>query len=201
VNHIYSARAELEECCPSAAPDSPAPPIDYGAPAEGLRFSCTDRSTGTPDAYLALRDGAMHSLGIGTTRNIRSVVSGIILPSLRSPQYTLRNKVKMWRGKFAYGVSALWNEMLATNLAENLTELALPIYFLHGVYDYTCSYTLAKSYFKQLKAPLKVLYTFERSAHSPIFEEPEKARRILRDDVLAGVNNLADQGPGGGGMC
>jgi hypothetical protein len=35
------------------------------------------------------------------------------------------------------------------------TELALPIYFLHGVYDYTCSYTLAKSYVEQLKAPLK----------------------------------------------
>jgi hypothetical protein len=35
--------------------------------------------------------------------------------------------------------------MLATNLAESLTELALPTYFLHGVYDYTCSYTLAMS--------------------------------------------------------
>jgi pimeloyl-ACP methyl ester carboxylesterase len=81
------------------------------------------------------------------------------------------------------------------------TELALPIYFLHGVYDYTCSYTLAKSYFEQLKSPAEGVYTFERSAHSPLFEEPEKAGRILRDDVLAGVNNLADQGPGGGGMC
>ncbi|HEU4909160.1 MAG TPA: hypothetical protein VFT17_09860, partial [Propionibacteriaceae bacterium] len=66
-------------------------------------------------------------------------------------------------------------------------------------YDYTCSYPLAKRYSEQLKAPLKGFYTFERSAHSPIFEEPDRAGRILRDDVLAGVNNLADQaldGPG-----
>jgi hypothetical protein len=98
-------------------------------------------------------------------------------------------------------LSSLWNEMLATNLAESLTELALPTYFLHGVYDYTCSYTLAKSYFEQLKAPLKGFYTFERSAHSPIFEEPQKAAKILRDDILAGTNDLADQAPGGGGMC
>ena len=158
-------------------------------------------TSGTPDAYLAVRDRAMHSLGIGTTRDINSVVTGIVLPSLKSPQYTLREKVKMWRGKFSYGVSALWNEMVATNLAESLTELALPIYFLHGVYDYTCSYTLAKGYFEQLKAPLKGFYTFERSAHSPIFEEPQKAAKILRDNVLARVNNLADQAPDGRGMC
>jgi pimeloyl-ACP methyl ester carboxylesterase len=156
---------------------------------------------GTPDAYLALRDRAMHSLGVGTTRDIKSVVRGIIFPSLKSPQYTLPEKVNMWRGKFSAGVSPLWKEMLTTNLAQNLTELALPIYFLHGVYDYTCSYPLAKRYSEQLKAPLKGFYTFERSAHSPIFEEPEKAGRILRDDVLAGVNNLADQAPDGPGSA
>jgi pimeloyl-ACP methyl ester carboxylesterase len=156
---------------------------------------------GTPDAYLALRDRAMHSLGIGTTRDIKSVVRGIILPSLKSRQYTLPEKVNMWRGKFSASVSPLWKEMLTTNLAQNLTELALPIYFLHGVYDYTCSYPLAKRYSEQLKAPLKGFYTFERSAHSPIFEEPEKAGRILRDDVLAGVNNLADQAPDGPGSA
>jgi pimeloyl-ACP methyl ester carboxylesterase len=156
---------------------------------------------GTPDAYLALRDRAMHNLGIGTTRDIRSVVRGIILPSLKSRQYTLPEKVNMWRGKFSSGVSPLWKEMLATNLAQNLTEVALPIYFLHGVHDYTCSYPLARSYLEQLKAPLKGFYTFDRSAHSPIFEEPEKARRILRDDVLVGVNDLADQAPDGRGMC
>jgi pimeloyl-ACP methyl ester carboxylesterase len=156
---------------------------------------------GTPDAYLALRDRAMHSLGIGTTHDIKSVVRGIILPSLKSPQYTLAEKINMWRGKFSAGVSPLWKEMLTTNLAQNLTELALPIYFLHGVYDYTCAYPLAKRYSEQLKAPLKGFYTFERSAHSPIFEEPEKAGRILRDDVLAGVNNLADQAPDGPGSA
>jgi hypothetical protein len=63
---------------------------------------------------------------------------------------------------------------------------------LEGVYDYTCSYTLAKEYFEQLKAPVKGFYTFEQSAHSPMFEEPEKTQKILREDVLAGANSLAD---------
>jgi hypothetical protein len=39
---------------------------------------------------------------------------------------------------------------------------------------------------------MKGFYTFEQSAHSPLFEEPEKMLRILLEDVLAGTNNLAD---------
>jgi hypothetical protein len=35
---------------------------------------------GTPDAYLAVRDEAMHSLGIGTTHDMKSVISGLFLP-------------------------------------------------------------------------------------------------------------------------
>jgi hypothetical protein len=31
------------------------------------------------------------------------------------------------------------------------------------------------------------------SAHSPLFEEPEKANRILREDVLTGKNALSDR--------
>lgn len=40
---------------------------------------------GTPPAYLALRDAAMHRLGIGTTHEMRSIVTGLILPSLTFP--------------------------------------------------------------------------------------------------------------------
>ena len=60
---------------------------------------------GTPDAYLALRDEAMHSLGIGTTHDMKSVITGIFLPSLTSREYTLMEKVNMWRGKSRSGVS------------------------------------------------------------------------------------------------
>ena len=43
---------------------------------------------GVPRRYLAVRDRAMHALGIGTTRQMRSVLTGVVLPSLRSPAYT-----------------------------------------------------------------------------------------------------------------
>jgi len=38
---------------------------------------------------------------------------------------------------------------------------------------------------------VKGFYVFENSAHSPIFEEPELAIRILLEDVLTGRTDLA----------
>jgi len=149
-------------------------------------------TAGTPDGYLAVRDRAMHSLGVGTTHDMNSVLRGIFWPSLRSTCYTPGEKVRLWRGKLSSGVSALWDEMLAVDLADSVAELSLPAYFFHGAYDYTVNYQLAKEYVERLKAPLKGFYTFKRSAHSPILEEPQKARRILREDVLAGAVSLAD---------
>jgi pimeloyl-ACP methyl ester carboxylesterase len=147
---------------------------------------------GTPKRYLAVRDKAMHRLGVGTTHDMRSVITGIFLPSLASPQYSVAEKVRLWRGKRASGVSALWDDMLSTDLAERVPSLEVPTYFLHGVFDRTCSYDLARDYFQRMQAPVKGFYTFEHSAHSPIFEEPEKAGRIMRDDVLNAVARLAD---------
>lgn len=83
--------------------------------------------------------------------------------------------------------------MIATDLSKKVPERKIAIYFFDGLFDYTCSYTLAKNYFLKLKAPVKGFYTFQQSAHSPIFEEPERMRMILQVDVLLGGNNLADK--------
>ena len=58
--------------------------------------------------------------------------------------------------------------------------------------SYTVSYPLAKSYYERLVAPVKGFYTFEHSAHSPLFEEPARMREIVRADVLTGSRSLAD---------
>jgi len=148
---------------------------------------------GTPDAYRALRDPAMHSLGIGTTHDMDSVVTGLFLPSLQSRDYTLMEKIDTWRGKASAGVASLWDEMITTDLSRQVTEFEIPIYFFSGIYDYTVNYALAKDYFEKLQAPVKGFYTFEQSAHSPLFEEPERMQKILLEDVLVGANNLADR--------
>lgn len=145
-----------------------------------------------PLAYKPLRDETMHELGIGTTHGMKSVITGIFLPSLMNSEYTLGEKINIWRGKWSDASTNLWDQMITTDLAEKVQKLDILVYFCNGIYDYTCSYTLSKDYFEKLQAPLKGFYTFGQSAHSPIFEEPEKMRNILQEDVLAGDNSLAD---------
>jgi pimeloyl-ACP methyl ester carboxylesterase len=77
-------------------------------------------------------------------------------------------------------------------LTAKVPKLDIPVYFFHGIYDYTCNYALAKDYFMKLSAPSKGFYTFDHSAHSPLFEEPEKIQHILQKDVLAGMSSIAD---------
>lgn len=148
-----------------------------------------------PAAYEALRDEYMHTAGIGTTREMKSVITGIFLPSWQFREYTLAEKFNLWRGKvFSRSRDfGLWDTMQATDLTQQVAELSIPVYFFHGRYDYTCAYPLARTFFDELQAPLKGFYTFEHSAHSPLFEEPEKTLRILLEDVLNATNALADK--------
>ena len=145
-----------------------------------------------PKSYMAIRDAAMHGVGVGTTRDMRSVISGMFLPTWQNREYTVSEKLNIWRGKWSVSASQLWNEVLRTDITVAVPKLDIPAYFLHGKYDYTTSYTLAKAYFQKLEAPLKGFYSFEESAHSPVFEEPERTRMILTADVLAGRNGLCD---------
>ena len=147
-----------------------------------------------PRAYRSLRDEPMHRLGIGTTHNMKSVVTGIFLPVMQNTEYTFSEKINVWRGKiFANNATNLWDKMIETDLTKTVQKLDVPVYFCEGIYDYTASYTEAKTYFDKLVAPRKGFYTFQHSAHSPLFEEPEKFARILQEDVLVGDNHLADE--------
>ncbi len=137
-----------------------------------------------PAPYTKLRDYAMHDLGIGTMRNIKDVVTGMFIPSLLFKEYSLNDKISLWRGKASSGISIIWNEIISNDLSQESTSFKIPVYFLHGIFDYTCSYELAKEYFEKIDAPDKGFYSFRHSAHSPIFEEPVECIRIIESGIL-----------------
>lgn len=144
-----------------------------------------------PTAYDRIRDDAMHGIGIGTTRDMKTVGRGVFIPSWFSKQLTLSEKINLWRGKI-FCASFLRNEVFSTDLREKVIKLDLPTYFFSGKFDYTVNHDLSKVYLAELQAPVKGFYTFENSAHSPFFEEPDKFRQILQEDVMAGATTLAD---------
>lgn len=146
---------------------------------------------GLSPAWMRLRDAAMHGAGVGHTRDINSVITGIFLPVWRVRAYTMADKINVWRGKL-WSRPFFWEDMLRDDLSTRLTKFQLPIYFFVGQYDQTANPTLSRAYFDVIEAPVKGFYVFENSAHSPLFEEPERAMRILLQDVLPGTNVLAD---------
>ncbi len=137
-----------------------------------------------PIEYTRIRDLAMHDLGIGTMHNMKNVVTGLFIPSLLFKEYSLADKINLWKGKAGSGISIMWNEMMQHDLAQENTTFAIPVYILHGTFDYTCSYQLSKQYFDKISAPAKGFYSFSNSAHSPIFEEPGECIKVIKENIL-----------------
>lgn len=159
--------------------------------ARKLEAAPVSMADGLSDAYERVRDDAMHRLGVGTTRDMTSVITGVFVPVWQCRAYTVREKINIWRGK-SYSKGLLWDDFMGTDLTITFDELHLPVYFFTGLHDYTANYEHARQYFAQISAPMKGFYTFAESAHSPLFEEPRRAREILLRDVLNQRVDLAD---------
>lgn len=60
-------------------------------------------------------------------------------------------------------------------------QFEVPVYIFQGDYDYQVLQVLAKEYCETIDAPDKQYYAFENSAHSPLWEEPEKFMEDVRE--------------------
>lgn len=163
--------------------------------AEFKKYPILDSADYTIPFFKSLtRDESMHSLGIGTMRKMRSVFKDVFIPVWLCKAYTLREKMNIWVSKLSFiKKTKLIDELFATDIPSKIPQLKIPVYFFSGKYDLTVNHDLSKAYLDKLHAPVKGFYTFTESAHSPIFEEPEKLKEILVKDVLNGTTSLADK--------
>ncbi len=67
--------------------------------AKRLRQAPVPASGQIPKAYWAVRDKAMHRAGVGTMHDMRSVLTGLFLPSLFFREYSAADKIRLWRAK------------------------------------------------------------------------------------------------------
>jgi pimeloyl-ACP methyl ester carboxylesterase len=111
----------------------------------------------------------------------------------------LKAKEISWLDFFAFrngtnfSLEALWTEIMEIDAKHDYPVLKVPVYFMLGRHDYQVSSALAREYFDVLEAPAKQLLWFEKSAHSPPFEEPElfnaEIRKIASDVGLIPLDN------------
>ena len=141
-----------------------------------------------------IRDKTMHELGIGTMRNMKSVFLGVFIPVWTCKAYSIREKVNIWVSKFSFIKKAKFvDQLFQMDIPSSIPKLEIPTYFFSGKYDLTVNIGLSKAYLEKLQAPVKGFYTFECSAHSPLFEESKRAMEIIKNDILNKKNDLADR--------
>ena len=141
--------------------------------------------------YLGVRSEGMMKLGIGIMHHCTSMME-CVMTVLGYKGYNLKEKFKFPMGN-SFSLRCLWDFVIQTDLIKQVTELKVPVYIFQGKYDYQVSYVIAKEFAATVKAPVKGFYTFENSAHSPCFEEPEKMCHILQADVLQEKVDLSDE--------
>lgn len=141
--------------------------------------------------YMGVRSIGMNKLGVGVMRSMTSMLDCVAIV-LGYKGYTLGEKFKFPKGS-SFSLKYLWDFVIQMDLMEQVPNLQIPVYILQGKHDYQVSYVVAKEFATALKAPIKGFYTFENSAHSPCFEEPEKMCNILRVDVLQNQVSLCDK--------
>lgn len=106
---------------------------------------------------------------------------GPLLPVLLfCDEYNLVDKVSFVQGA-AFTTQLVWDEFMAANLLKEAPVLSVPVWMLLGRHDRQVDPDLAGAYFDALRAPRKTRLWFEESAHSPMFEEPERFESVLRE--------------------
>lgn len=101
----------------------------------------------------------------------------------RSPEYSLPDLFLFWTG-VPFSFKNIFPGTFRMDLSKEAPELKVPVYFFLGKHDRVTPSTLAKDYFRKLKAPKKELVWFEQSAHNPPYEESGKFNRLMVQKVL-----------------
>jgi pimeloyl-ACP methyl ester carboxylesterase len=107
-----------------------------------------------------------------------------VLAGALSPHYSLLDGLR-----FAQGIGApleMWlNEIRETDFFRTIPRVEVPVYFFAGRRDYNSAFEVVERYAEALEAPRKEIVWFERSAHSPNLEEPDRFQETMVSRVLA----------------
>jgi pimeloyl-ACP methyl ester carboxylesterase len=115
-----------------------------------------------------------------------------------------RTNYKDWIGKMFMGYNMnlfqliKWSKASATSagtmfhdpafnnfdLRKDIVSVKVPVHFVSGVADYNTPWPLVKEYAELLKAPSKSFTLFNKSGHSPLFEQAEGFNALVREKFL-----------------
>lgn len=98
-------------------------------------------------------------------------------------EYTLLDSVRLIRSVLN-GVNHLYPQLNGLDFESEITSLEVPLFLIHGRYDYTCVQKIAYRFFQGVDAPIKEFHWLERGGHNGCYQEPERFVEIMRGRVL-----------------
>lgn len=138
------------------------------------------------DKAMMIQRNYLSKFGGGTYKKREGMFKSLLLPLLKTKEYSLSDIAKYAKGGL-YLSKALWDDVVAVSY-KDVTRLEVPIIVTQGEHDYNTPTAIVRRWYDALDAPFKKWIAFDESAHSPIFEEPEKwgrevagALRLLTD--------------------
>jgi proline iminopeptidase len=116
--------------------------------------------------------------GVTTNATYNSALRALLVSLARSPDYSVADVIRTVRG-ITTTQAALLPELATTDLVRTMPRLEVPIVMAQGRLDQVAPGEATQRFYDSLTAPSKQLVWFQRSAHTPHLEEPDKFRDLL----------------------
>ena len=117
--------------------------------------------------------------GIRADMNFNKLVLSTVSKVLFSRYYGLGALAKTMNA-MTFCQNALLPELSRLNLFNVVKKVAVPVHFIQGSLDAIAPPARGKAYYEFLEAEDKSFTVFEKSAHMPQYEEPEKFSNVIK---------------------
>lgn len=131
-------------------------------------------------------------LKLGGERYAKTGYADWILSIWTSREYSFFDLIKYAKSSaFCAGNIIYDPDFNNFNFFNQIPEVKIPVFYISGAYDYNTPWELVQKYVNEVKAPRKEFIKFEKSGHSPVFEEPER----FNEEILRIYNSLNFRNP------
>ncbi len=117
--------------------------------------------------------------GIKAGSSFNKLILKSVKNMLFSKYYGLGGLLKTFHG-MAFCQNAMMPQLNNFNLFQKVTKIDVPVHFIQGQLDVVSPPVRGRAYYEFLQARKKTFTLFEKSAHMPQYEEPEKFSNLIQ---------------------